>query len=294
MSSRRIALSLASVSAVLLGCSAPPAVMPAPTMGPTTDPLAVPIPAEERRARELLRSAEDLVLERSPQRLEAGLAMIDEALRLRPGWGRAYEERAFLKWKLDRAAEAIDDLTLALANGLDDPAAAYRRRGELRRDLGDLDGGIADLTSSIAVTLLPQRAGPFTAVYLADAYLERGIAWQGKRDLAKAITDISAAVGLRPGHVYSLVRRGVLWSQLDRRDFAALDLDRALALEPSNMSALYARGEVFLLEGDPSAAMEHFKAALASSGGHPADAEWRKNVDDALERAKRELEAGAW
>lgn len=252
------------------------------------------MPADERRARELLRSAEDLVLHRSPNRLDQGLSWTEEAIRLRPRWAEAYRHRAFLKMQLGRDDDAIADLSLALTYGLDDSSLTLQWRGELRCRQGDLDGGIADLTSAIAVNLLPQRFDRNSLSSLATAYGERAWAWYAKGDLVQALVDASAALAFDPRQVRSLVCRATIWGDLGRFAYAGRDLGLALGVSPENYTALHQLARVWFELGDYPAAARHAFSALTFAKRDGASEETIKTIEQSFQLAKGKLEEGAW
>ena len=225
---------------------------------PTDLPVQeIDLQTNEARASDLLRRAEGLSTQdlRSPQHVAQALQQVDEAIRLRPLWGRAYERRAFLMMVLGEKQKAIQDLSSALDLGIDDPAYAHHLRGTLHEDLLDHDGAIADISSAIAAC--PSRP---------DYYYDRARAWHANGNLAEALADVSVALRLEPDHVLSLVRRAKLWQDLDRDDLAMDDLNHAATVSPNNAMVLNERAELRIVTGDYSGAMEDCRVGLEHAG----------------------------
>jgi tetratricopeptide (TPR) repeat protein len=96
---------------------------------------------------------------------------------------------------------------------------------------------------------------------LADAYVGRAMAQAGKRDFARAVADLDAALLLRPGKAADIALRGVYRYQGGDRSGAIADYSRALSIAPDGDT--YAnRGVSYLDLNDFPAAVQDFRLAL--------------------------------
>jgi tetratricopeptide (TPR) repeat protein len=158
------------------------------------------------------------------EKYREAIPYLDTAIRLNPGLLSAYALRGESYASLGDARRAIADYTTAIQEGLKtglqnsrwytERASSYRvlkeyqralqdynealkiapghvttiiNRGELRRETGDLDGAIADLTR--AIELKPKDATP---------YCLRGLAWLNKVKDAEAQKDFRRCSELDP------------------------------------------------------------------------------------------------
>jgi len=188
----------------------------------------------------------------------AALTTYDEAAALRgeaawllAGKGETYRQRAYAKCQQHARGDGGESEPLdgcvadywsgieALTKAIDlDPEDAWTRasRGESYR--------------LIAETL---------EKYRADAEDESAVARY--RDLA--MTDLDAAIRLRPDYAWARLCRGALLKKLGQLAAARADFDTICAQEPDNARWLAGRGDVHRLAGDYERALPDFdKAAL--------------------------------
>ena len=92
--------------------------------------------------------------------LELAIAVLDEAIRLDPGYADAYNRRGVARISAGEPQGAIEDFTAAIILNLelDD---AYRNRGAAYLNLGYSELAIENLNE--AIRLNPCRSGPLTA-----------------------------------------------------------------------------------------------------------------------------------
>lgn len=100
-----------------------------------------------------------------------------------------------------------------------DPIFLNDRATRLLR-AGDIDAAIADLNEAIRID--PK---------LASAYVNRGVAYDQKGDLRRALADYEAALAIEPGRV-AYMNRGNVFNALGQHDRAIADYQAALKLEP--------------------------------------------------------------
>lgn len=264
----RVRFYLGALTAVILGCQ-------------TVNDEAQVYPAAEDAALVHLDRAERLFIRHAQS--EEVLAEIEEALRRCPDWPRAYQLRGYVRMRQGQNRDAVADLTLALAGGLEEPAFAYDTRGMLRRSLGDLDGAIADLTSSIA------HGSP--AAFLANTYEARADLWYAKGDVTRALQDLEQSIRLCSDHVLARVLRAQIRIDHSEFDDAHADLEAALRTSPGNPIVLLKRADLHLAKGDYSAALADATTVLehAAPGGAAAS-DAQRRMDEA---ARRQSEDGS-
>lgn len=252
-----------------------------PFGGCQSDPMPRPTHAREQSSVDSSPDGRLLRAERlkSEGRLEEALSELDEAIRGRPNWAQAHEQRALVNIALHRPYEAIVDLSIALRNDAD-PSFSYHWRGVLRRNLGDHSGAIADLTS--ALSFRPT---------LTQAYSDRAEAWIGQGEFEKAVSDATTALEREPEDVLTLIRRARAWQGLGQLNKAEDDLDRAISIDPLNAMALNVRAEFYVATERYAAAIQDCKLALTCSA---AGSDRSERILQCLKQATRLLEQGAW
>ncbi len=107
-------------------------------------------------------------------------------------------------------------------------AKLYKIRGDIKHELDDTDGAIADYTK--AISLNPKYA---------DAYKARGKLMYSNYNAA--ISDYSKAISLNPKDAYTFYDRANAKSGLQDYKGAISDYSKALELEPNNTKFLFAK-----------------------------------------------------
>ena len=139
-------------------------------------------------------------------------------------------------------------------------ATFFRRRGDLRRDQGDLAGAGADFEAAL-------RLNPKDVF----AYLARGDLAAAQHDYDKAFADYDKALAVKPDlpQVASLIYSARSMAAVDMGDVkrALDDYDALLKIEPDN--ALYLQGRAFtaFAAGDFAAAAAGFGSAVQKRPG---------------------------
>lgn len=216
--------------------------------------------------------------------LDAKLRYLDEAIRLKPDYAFAYNNRgAILKQKNDLLG-ALDNLNLAiklqpgfvegLLNRADvrrlfgdlsgalsdseaairyrpDSAAAYYLRGAIKKDMNDMDGAKRDCNEAIALDL-----------EFGKAYGLRGFVLETLKDCAGALADYDKAIKLDPDDASYRVRRGFVRGTLRDYEGAQADFDEAIRLAPDNGDAHLLRGLFQVGRGDLDAAINDLTVAI--------------------------------
>ena len=100
------------------------------------------------------------------------------------------------------------------------------------------------------------------------AYINRGVAYQKKGDLSKALDDLNMAVEMTPTDFNALNSRGMVLMERGLLEKALADFDKAISLRIADSGAYYNRGLLFRKKGERGKALEDFTMALAIN---PAD-----------------------
>jgi tetratricopeptide (TPR) repeat protein len=85
---------------------------------------------------------------------------------------------------------------------------------------------------------------------LADAYINRGIAYGGLGQYQKAIEDFNEALSLKPDYALAYNNRGNAYNYLGQYQWAIEDYNEALRLEPDYADAYNNRGSAYLIMGN--------------------------------------------
>ena len=136
------------------------------------------------------------------------LSAYDQAIRLKPDYAAAYNNRGNAKQALGRPDDAITDYNEAIRLN-PDLAEAYNNRGNAKEALGRPDDAITDYNE--AIRLKPDYAA---------AYNNRGVAKEALGRPDDAITDYNEAIRLKPDYAAAYNNRGVAKQALGRPDDA--------------------------------------------------------------------------
>ena len=150
--------------------------------------------------------------------LEAVIDAYDEAIRLNPGYAKAYNNRGIEKESLGRYEEAISDFNKAIRLN-PDYAKPYYNRGNAKESLGRYEEAISDYDK--AIRLNPDYV---------KAYNNRGIAKGTLGRNVEAISDFNEAIRLNPDYAKAYYNRGKTNSFLNRMDEARRDFETAITL----------------------------------------------------------------
>lgn len=97
----------------------------------------------------------------------------------------------------------------------------------------------------------------------AEAYLNRGIAYEDLDNPDHAIADYTEGLKLNPDHRVLYTHRGLLYDLMGKRDLAIADFSQAVRIDPKDTEALTYRGLAYAAEGDHARAILDYDAALA-------------------------------
>ena len=180
----------------------------------------------------------------------AAIADYDTAIRLKPDYASAYNNRGNAKVRLGQHFAAIADYDTAIRLKPDN-AVAYVNRGVVKGELGQHFSAISDYDT--AIRLKPDYA---------SAYNNRGGA---KADLGRhfaAIADYDTAIRLKPDYASAYNNRGGAKADLGRHFAAIADYDTAIRLKPDDADAYYNRGLAKANLGQHFAAISDYDTAI--------------------------------
>jgi tetratricopeptide (TPR) repeat protein len=98
---------------------------------------------------------------------------------------------------------------------------------------------------------------------LAEAYLNRGVAYGNRGNYDKDIADQTRAIELDPQLALAYDARGVAYATRGDLDRAVADYDKAIELKPDFGYAYYARGLAYVAKGNPAGALNDFRRAAS-------------------------------
>ena len=178
------------------------------------------------------------------------IADYDEAIRLKPDYAEAYYIRGFAKGALGQSAEAIVDFDEAIRLK-PDYAEAYHFRGFAKGTLGQYAEAIVDCDE--AIRLKPD---------LAEAYKDRGFAKVALGQHTEAIVDCDEAIRLKPDLAEAYYIRGFAKGALGQYAEAIVDFDEAIRLKPDYAEAYHFRGFAKGTLGQYAEAITDFDEAI--------------------------------
>jgi tetratricopeptide (TPR) repeat protein len=83
----------------------------------------------------------------------------------------------------------------------------------------------------------------------AEAYYNRGVAWQKKGDYDRAITDYTKAIEINPGDALAYYNRGNAYQGKGQYERAISDYNKAIELNPKFAEAYVNLGGAYLGKG---------------------------------------------
>ncbi|MCI0657726.1 MAG: tetratricopeptide repeat protein, partial [Acidobacteria bacterium] len=182
----------------------------------------------------------------------AQLKLFTDALELRPKWPMARLGRAMTRAPGDIYG-ALGDCSQVLRMCPEDPTARLVS-GVLHVQAGQLDQGIADLNSALA--LKPDNV--LGCYHLAEAKRRKG-------DLEGAIAAATKCIELNPQHANAYHSRGLTRMAKGDHEGAIADYSRAIALDPKFGTAYVSRATARQRLKDWDAAIADYSAAIQSS-----------------------------
>ena len=172
------------------------------------------------------------LIEIQRKNLDAGIRLIDQAIRINPKNPGFFVNRGNALRDLKRYEDALDSFDRALdLNGRF--AEAHYNRGNVLRDLERFDDAL--LSFDRALELRED---------FAQAHCARGHALLALKRFAAAVESYDRALKLKSVYAEALFKRGIALMELKRLDDGLASLDQALALDPNSAEVLNARGVV--------------------------------------------------
>lgn len=213
------------------------------------------------------------------RKLDDALADFTRAIEIDPKFALAYAGRGNLYAGTSRYDEAIKDLSTAIELNPQN-AEPYYTRAYVYRAKREFAKAIPDLDKYITLN-------PGNDRYLADGYLNRGIAYAVTGKPEQAEKDFSKTIELAPRYIDAYQARAVLYREMKKPDLA--EADERKATELSGRSASPAPGGQtkssfeYLAEGSKYYASGDYKRAIPP---------YQKALD--LEKKEQKLERELW
>ena len=180
----------------------------------------------------------------------AAIADYTMAIRLKPDYAGAYNNRGIAKAKLEQYAAAIADYTVAIRRK-PDYTGAYNNRGIAKAKLEQYAAAISDFDTVI------QRKPDF-----AKAYNNRGNAKSNWGQHFAALTDFDTAIRLKPDYTMAYFNRGNVKGNLGQHLAAISDYDTAIEIKPNFAEAYFNRGVEKYNLGQHFAALTDYDSAI--------------------------------
>ena len=209
-------------------------------------------------------------------RREAGLSLIDRAVKVNPRNTAAFYNRAGILRDMARLEEALESYDQALALKADHHAA-LNNRGAVLHDLKRYGEAVASFDRAIAIK--PDHI---------DAHANRGTTLVELERFEEALQSFDRALALGPAGAAAHFGRGNALAGLGRPEEALAAFDSALELTPYDARILNNRGTVLARMSRHEDAVDSFSRAIIAD---PGDADACKNRGDALIHLKRPAEA---
>ena len=112
----------------------------------------------------------------------------------------------------------------------------------------------------------------------ADAYYNRGDAYDEIGEYGKAIADYNRAIELDPNHTSAHYNRGCAYGEIGEYDKAILDYNKVIELNPRDVLAYYNRGRAYREKGKVPEAVSDLETCVELS----TDPELTKDAKQAL------------
>ncbi|MFH0892796.1 MAG: tetratricopeptide repeat protein [Bacteroidota bacterium] len=93
-----------------------------------------------------------------------------------------------------------------------------------------------------------------------EAFFRRGLAWDKKGDIAKAIADYTSAISIFEKPVY-YNNRGIDYSITADFDKAMADYDKAISIDPTYGQSFLNKGYIYVQQNNNNLACDNFRKA---------------------------------
>ena len=155
----------------------------------------------------------------------------------------------------------IRPLVFALARALSATGAGGDMDADCKQS-SDPDRRIRGCTQII------ERGKRETREYRAIAYNNRGLAYQEKGEVDRAVADFTTAIKFNPNDARVYNNRGVAYEQKGDKEQAIADYGKGIALNPKYVEAYTNRGVAYEQKGDKEQAIADFRKALEINPSH--------------------------
>ena len=218
-------------------------------------------------------------------RRQEAVQAFGKAIKIDPGFARAYLYRADTWRALGQIDRAIVECTKAIDLGLYAEMNAYLERGRLYAMKDRSDQAIADFSTYLKES--PDDANARTTrglewikkgqadKALADfaevirrnpeaykAYYNRALAWGLKQEHDKAIADIDVYLKHNPPYAPAYYARALAWVGKKDLDKAIADITQAIKLDPRDTAGYYNRGKLWLEKKKVDKAITDFSEVI--------------------------------
>lgn len=205
--------------------------------------------------------------------LKGAIADFSQAIRLKPDYVSAYNNRGIARDMLKQHAAAISDYD-AVIRLKPDYVIAYNNRGIAKANLGRHEDAIKDYDKVIEIN----------KNFLA-AYGNRGRAKEAIGEYAAAMSDYNTVIRFRPDDAIAYYNRGNLQSKLKKYEAAISDYDKSILLQPNYINAYYSRGITKIELGRTLEAKHDLQTALKIVE-KTDDVELKAQIQKALQQLK--------
>jgi tetratricopeptide (TPR) repeat protein len=185
-----------------------------------------------------------------------------EATKLSPSFLSAYIKLAASQIANNNLKGALEAYDAAAVQAPDSPLL-INERGNVRRQLGDLDGAIADFTTCIDLD---------NTFWMG--FVNRGICHLDQNHPDLASNDFSSAIELNPEFALAYRLRGQAAMYQGRFSEAIADYNVAIARNPDDLIAWDHRAYTRYLAGDFAAAADDFEAVRKKAPQAPRQLAW--------------------
>jgi tetratricopeptide (TPR) repeat protein len=182
--------------------------------------------------------------------LDEELRFYTEAIRLKPDYSEAFNNRGIIHYAKGDFESAIQDYNEALRLKPDN-VEAFNNRGNARYQLGDPEGSLKDYNE--AIRLKPNDAGTFN---------NRGYMFSLEGDYEGALKDCNEAIRLKPDFAVAFDTRSSVCFVMGDLAGALKDHNEAIRLKPDYGEAFYNRSFTRKALGDKEGAQSDYDEAI--------------------------------
>ncbi|WP_017314499.1 tetratricopeptide repeat protein [Mastigocladopsis repens] len=202
----------------------------------------------------------------SGQNNEEAVASYDQALKIKPDYDSAWNNRGNALGNLGRYEEAVASYDQALKIKPDDDSAWYNR-GIALGNLGRYEEAVASYDQ--ALKFKPDDD---------SAWNNRGNALDELGRYEEAVASFDQALKFKPDDHSAWYNRGYALGNLGRYEEEIASYDQALKFKPDDHSAWYNKARCYALQGNIEQAIENLEKAIHLNPDKCQD--WAKNESD--------------